>query len=144
VPSGGGVRVVVDANLLLSGLLWHGPPHAVVEQIRAGTLILISSPVLLADLAEVIARPKFAAVLARSATDPARMLAELRRLAEIVDPPPLPAPISRDPDDDAVLALAVGSQADLIISGDADLLVLAAYAGIRIVSPVDALAVIRR
>lgn len=50
------------------------------------------------------------------------MLSELRRLAEIVDPPPLPSPVSRDSEDDAVLALAVASQADLIISGDADLL----------------------
>jgi putative PIN family toxin of toxin-antitoxin system len=136
------VRAVVDINVLLSGLFWHGTPHVLVEQVRAGTLTLISSPSLLADLAEVIARAKFAAILARSSTNPERTLAELRRLAEIVDPPPLPTPISRDPDDDAVLALAVAAQADLIVSGDADLLVLGAHAGIPIVSPIDALAII--
>jgi putative PIN family toxin of toxin-antitoxin system len=69
------------------------------------------------------------------------MLAEVRRLAEIVDPPPLTVPVSRDPDDDAVLALAGAAQADLIVSGDGDLLVLGAYAGIRIVSPGQALAI---
>jgi putative PIN family toxin of toxin-antitoxin system len=67
-------------------------------------------------------------------------LSELRRLAEIVEPPPLPARVSRDPDDDAVLALAVASQADLIVSGDADLLTLGAYAGIAIVDAAQALA----
>lgn len=65
-------------------------------------------------------------------------MAELRLLVEIIDPPPLPVPVSRDPDDDAVLALAVAGRADLIVSGDTDLLVLATHAGIQIVSPARA------
>jgi putative PIN family toxin of toxin-antitoxin system len=69
-----------------------------------------------------------------------RIVSELRRLAELVDAPPLPAPVSRDPDDDAVLALAVAAQADLIISGDADLLALAGHAGIPIVDAAAAIA----
>jgi len=70
------------------------------------------------------------------------MSTELRRLAELVNPPPLPPPVSRDPDNDAVLALAIAARADLIVSGDADLLVLGAHAGIRIRSPVDMLALL--
>ena len=103
-------------------------------------LSLISSPALLAELGEVIRRPKFQAILARSRTDPEQTLSELRRLAEIVDPRPLPAPVSRDPDDDAIFVLAVASHADLVISGDADLLVLGAYDGIPIVDPAAAIA----
>lgn len=103
----GDVRAVVDTNVLLSGLLWHGKPHVLIEQVRAGVLTLVSSPALLAELADVSARPKFKDAFARSNTDPELMLAQLRSLAEIVDPPPLPRPVSRDPDDDAVLALAV-------------------------------------
>jgi predicted nucleic acid-binding protein len=68
------------------------------------------------------------------------MLAQVRLLAEIVDPPPLPEPVSRDPDDDAVLALAAAARPDLIVTGDKDLLVLDAYAGIPIVSPAEAIA----
>jgi len=133
------VRAVIDTNVLLSGLIWRGAPHLLLEQVRAGTLILISSPVLLAELAGIIARPKFHSVLARSNTHPDQMLAEIRSLAETVEPPPLPVPVSRDPDDDAVLALAAAAQPDLIISGDTDLLALGAYADIPIVSPADAL-----
>src|SRR5271165_4440823 len=133
MPSDGGVRAVIDTNVLLSGLLWRGTPHVLLEQIRANALTLICSPALLAELGEVIRRPKFQAVLSRSRTDPERMLSELRRLAEIIDPPPLPAPVSRDPDDDAVLALAVAAQADLIVSGDGDLLTLGAHGGIPII-----------
>jgi uncharacterized protein len=139
VPSDGGVRAVIDTNVLLSGLLWRGPPHALIEHARAGMLTVVSSPALLAELAEVIARVKFQTILARSNTNPERMLAELQQLAEIVDPPPLTAPVSRDRDDDAVLALAVACQADLIVSGDADLLTLGAHAGIPIVDAANAL-----
>jgi putative PIN family toxin of toxin-antitoxin system len=133
------VRAVLDTNVLLSGLFWRGTPHALIAQIHAGALTVISSPGLLAELAEVINRPKFQAILDRSNTDPEEMLADLRRLVEIIDPPPLPAPVSRDPSDDAVLALAAAAQVDLIISGDADLLTVGSYAGIPIIDPAAAI-----
>jgi uncharacterized protein len=59
VPSAGDVRAVVDTNVLLSGLFWRGSPNALMEQIRAGALSLISSPALLAELAEVITVQNF-------------------------------------------------------------------------------------
>ena len=52
-----------------------------------------------------------------------------------MEPAPLPAPVSRDPDDDAVLATALAGRAEIIVTGDDDLLVLKAYQGIRILSP---------
>jgi len=55
--------------VLLSGLFWREKPHAVIEQVRAGALSLIISPGLLAELAEVMNRPKFEEILARSNTD---------------------------------------------------------------------------
>jgi uncharacterized protein len=111
-----------------------------IEQIRTGALTLVSSPALLAELAEVAARSKFKDMLARSNTNPELMLAQVRLLAEIVDPPPLPEPVSRDPDDDAVLALAAAARPDLIITGDKDLLILGSHAGLPIVSPAEAIA----
>lgn len=134
------MRAVVDTNVLVSGLLWRGKPHALIGQCRAGAVTLICSPALLAEFADVVARPKFRRILERSHTDSRRMLAEVQRLADIVEPPPLPAPVGRDPDDDAVLALAVAARADLVVSGDADLLVLGTYAGIPIVDAAEAVA----
>jgi putative PIN family toxin of toxin-antitoxin system len=136
------VRAVVDTNVLLSGLIWHGSPHALLERVRAGALTLVSSPALLAELADVLGRPKFSVALALSGTDAARMLAEVRILADIVDPPRLPTPVSHDADDDAVLALAVAAHADLIVSGDDDLLILGTYAGVPIVTPARAVAMV--
>lgn len=116
------MRAVIDTNVLISGLLWRGPPHALIEHLRTGALTLISSSALLTEFSEVLSRPKFQEILLRSAVRPNDLSAELRRLAEIFDPPPMPTRISRDPDDDAVLSLAVASQADMIVSGEAEAL----------------------
>lgn len=107
------MRAVIDTNVLLSALLWRGTPHLLLEQVRDSSVTLISSPALLAELAEGIARPKFDVMLVRSNTSRAQTLAQVRQLAEVVDPPPLAQPVCRDPDDDAVLALAIAAQADL-------------------------------
>ena len=133
------MRAVLDTNVLLSGLLWHGAPHALLERVRDSALTLVSSPALLAELAEVIGRAKFNSILARSQSSQASVLAEVRQLAEILDPPPLSRPVCRDPDDDALLALAIAAQADLIVSGDKDLLALGSYDAIPILTPAQAL-----
>jgi putative PIN family toxin of toxin-antitoxin system len=136
------VRAVIDTNVLLAGLLWHGPPHALLEQVRAGTVSLVSSPVLLAELADVIGRAKFDAILTRTNTSRERSLAEVRRLAEVIDPPALPQPVCRDPDDDQVLALAIAAKVELIVSGDNDLLLLGSFEGIPIIASAQAVSVI--
>jgi len=132
------VRAVIDTNVLVSGLFWHGAPHALLERVRAGTLTLITSPGLLAELEEVIGRAKFDAILTRSTTSREDTLNELRQLAEVIEPPPLPQPVCRDPDDDHALALALAAQADLIVSGDDDLLALGSFQDIPIVTPAQA------
>lgn len=133
------MRAILDTNVLLSGLLWRGAPHALIALARSGDLALISSPTLLAELTRVLERAKFDAILARIQTTRDQTLAEIRQLADIIDPPPLPIPTCRDPDDDAVLALAIAAQVNLIVSGDDDLLALQSYAGIPIVDPAQAL-----
>jgi predicted nucleic acid-binding protein len=60
-------------------------------------------------------------------------------LVECVVPAALEVPVSRDPDDDQILAAAVSGDADLIVTGDEDLLVLGHYRQIPIVSARDAL-----
>jgi uncharacterized protein len=59
----------------------------------------------------------------------------VRRDAELVSPTPLGKRVCRDPDDDWVLATAVAGEADVIVTGDKDLLVLKRHQGIPIVTP---------
>ena len=136
------MRAVIDTNVLIAGLLWRAAPHALLEQVRSDSLGLISSPSLLAELAEVLGRSKFDAILARSRTSRETALAEVRQLAEVIEPPPLPQPVCRDSDDDEVLALAISAQADLIISGDNDLLMLQQFNSIPILTPAQAAAML--
>lgn len=74
----------------------------------------------------------------------AALLQDYARLAELVEPAALPQPVSRDPDDDQVIATALAAEASLIVSGDRDLLDLDTIRHIRILTATDALATLGR
>lgn len=61
------------------------------------------------------------------------------QVARVVVPSIIAPAVLADPDDDHVLACALAARADLIVSGDADLLGLKSYQGIPIVGPAEAL-----
>ena len=90
---------------------------------------LITSPALLEELARTLRR--------KLDTEPADvpLLKAYRERATVVRPKALPRPVCRDREDDKVLATAVAGRADVILTGDDDLLVLGEYRGIRILSP---------
>ncbi len=136
------MRAVIDTHVLIAGILWRGPPHTLLQHVRAGTVSLVSSPALLAKLADVIGRPKFDAILTRTNTSREQSLSEVRRLAEVIEPPPLAQPVCRDPDDDEVLALAVAAKVELIVSGDNDLLSLHSFQGVPMLAPAEAVSLI--
>jgi putative PIN family toxin of toxin-antitoxin system len=90
----------------------------------------------------VIGRAKFVAILVRTNTLRERLLAEVRRVAEVIEPPQMPQPVCRDPDDDEVLALAIAAKVELIVSGENDLLSLRSFQGIPILAPSEAVGLI--
>jgi uncharacterized protein len=95
---------------------------------------LFSSAALLDGLGDVLERPKLARRLTLPGLTAHELLAEYAKLTIMVSSPPLPAPVSVDPDDDAVLACAVAAKAEAIVSGDDDLLRLGSYEGIPILT----------
>jgi putative PIN family toxin of toxin-antitoxin system len=97
--------------------------------------------VLLAELEDVLSREKFAARIARVGSSVPQMLAGFRALAAIVRPAPI-EPTARDPDDDHVLACALGAEAVLIVTRDRDLLDLGTFRNIRILAAHEALQLI--
>ena len=136
------MRAVVDTNVLISGVLWFGAPHRLLGCAGQGRLTLVSCPELLEAFAAVIVRPAFARYLDRAGVKADDVIARLNRLVEVGHPMPLPGPVSLDPDDDGVLALAAVSRVDLIVSGDRDLLDLDSFRGIPIVDAAAALAAV--
>ena|SRR5690554_1227838 len=128
------MQIILDTNTVISGLLWHGAPRQLIEALRLQQIAVTSSPELLAELAEVLARKKFSTRIQQAGLSAREMAEDYASLVSIITPPPLPEPICRDPDDDAVLACAVAAQADAIVTGDDDLLSIRLYQGISILT----------
>lgn len=126
------MRAVADTNVVVSGLLWQGPPRRVLAQARLGTVELFTSPAMLAELQDVLMRRKFARRLALARVEPRDLVLGYAALARIILPAEIDPTIADDPDDDAVLACALAARADVIVSGDRHLLKLREFQGIRI------------
>ena len=134
------MRLVLDTNTVLSALLWRGTPYRLLEAIRNQhpSLQLYSSPVLLDELTDVIARPAFSKQLNSIGKTVRQVLADYIEIVDLVEPIEIPQ-VVRDPDDDHVIACALAAKADLIVSGDKDLLDLNAFQNISILAPAEAL-----
>ena len=134
------MRAVADTNVVVSGLLWQGPPRRVLDLARAGTLELFTSPALLVELEDVLGRRKFARRLQAAGVEPRDLILGYAALARVVVPTERPAAVPEDPDDDEVLACALAARAEIIVSGDRHLRNLGTFRGIRIVTAVELLA----
>lgn len=99
---------------------------------------------LLAELADVLPRAKFAKRLAAADMSVVRIANRYARLSTLIIAAEITPAVPGDPDDDHVLACALAAQADLIISGDKRLRGLKTYQSIRILSPAAALAILEQ
>lgn len=134
------MRVVLDTNITISGLLWRGAPRQVIEAALSEQIELFSSADLLEELDDVLSRPKLAARLAQIGKMPSEIIDEYLALVIIISPTPLATAVSADPDDDVVLACALAAQAAAIVSGDDDLLTLRVFQTIPILTAPELLA----
>ena len=118
------LRVVLDTHVVLSALVFGGGQAGQLRRAwQAGAFVPLASAVTVQELVRVLAYPKFA--LTRAAQD--ELLADFLPYAQTVrmPQPPPPVPDCRDPLDVPFLQLAVAGQAQRLVSGDKDLLVLA-------------------
>ena len=139
------MRLVLDTNTVISGLLWKGLPHqllAVAGERR--DITLHTSPKLLSELADVLSREKLATTIAATQRLPDALMRQYLNVAQIITPVTVARVIIADPDDDHVLACALAAQADLIVSGDRHLLQLQRYRDIPIFKAAEALRLIER
>ena len=128
------MRCVFDTNAIISAMLsGNATPGVALARAYDTGEILVSVP-LMRELHDVVSRPKFDRYVAPSERE--RFLGLLLRDARLVEITES-IRVCRDPKDDQVLELAVCGRADRIITGDADLLTLDPFRGIRIVTPTD-------
>lgn len=138
------MRAVLDTNVVVSALLWSGPPYRLLQAAVDGDLELFSSPVLLQELRDVLGRPHLADRLRKQRGSVDNALALYAAMIVLVEPGNVPRSVPRDPDDDHVVALAVSAQAELIVSGDRHLHELGpTFGGIRIAKPAEAVRLLR-
>ena len=122
------MRVVVDTNVLIAGLVAEGVCRDIVKR-RLPACELLTSQVLPDELSEKM-REKFG-------LDPKDLplLQIYQDAATVLKPKSLLKPVCRDPDDDELLATALAGKAEIILTGDKDLLRLKQFQGIKILSP---------
>jgi putative PIN family toxin of toxin-antitoxin system len=125
-------RLVLDTNALVSRLLLPAsiPAQAARKAIDSGQLLISEATML--ELVEVLGRPKFDRYI--SLADRQQFLQLLGRIAELV-PVIHTVRACRDPKDDKFLEAALNGNASLIVTGDADLLVLHPFQDIAILTP---------
>ncbi|MHB8474106.1 MAG: putative toxin-antitoxin system toxin component, PIN family [Gammaproteobacteria bacterium] len=136
------MRLVLDTNVLVSAFLWEGLPGRLIALADEQVITLYTSRVLLDELSVVLQRGKFTRRVQATGLSAAQLVRHYQRLAHRISVRQLTQRISRDADDDQVLACALAAKADLIVSGDRDLLDLNEHLGVRIVTAAQALRII--
>ena len=132
------VRVVFDTNIFVSAFIQpKSPPGRLVARLIQGNgFELVLSASILAEVSRALRYPKVRKRIRLDDDDLDLRVAMLGILATMVSVNSRTVTgVSRDPDDDAILAAAVEGCADYVVTGDHDLLAIGDYQGIRIVTP---------
>lgn len=129
------MRVVIDTNVWLSALLWGGQPSLIIQMIEQNQIQSISSENILAELADTLHKPKLQKRLDQLRFSADELVVVAKRLMTLVVIEEVIIPELRDPKDQMILATAIAGDAQIVISGDKDLLVLHPYEDISILLP---------
>ena len=131
------MRVVVDINILVRAVIKpDGSVGPVLLRFRRGDYTLLYAQSLLEELIDVLNRPRIRAKYHLTDDDIKTVVGLILLRGEAVTLQQ-PITICRDPKDNKFLEVAVDGQADIIVSGDEDLLTLHPFRGIPILSPRD-------
>ncbi len=127
------MRAVLDTNVLMSAVFFGGTPLKILRAAFAKKVELVATRAVLAEYREIAERlhTRFPSVNHR------RPLAILESKLTLVRPAARCTGLCRDPDDNAIIACALGGKAKIICSGDDDLLSINGIRGLEIMRPID-------
>ena len=125
------MKVVLDTNVLISGIYFGGILGKILEDWGARRFQLLVSTEILQEYLNVAERlaDRYTGVGYES------ILGLIIQNAELVQPSDLPEPVSTDPDDAKFLACALAGDSTTIVSGDSDLINVSGYCGIEVLTP---------
>lgn len=135
------MRAVLDTNVLISALLFTGVASELVPLWQKGEITVLLSREILDEYLRVLAYPKF-----QLSEEEIKALIEeeLLPFVQVIKPGTRIRAVRRDPSDDKFLECAVAGKADVIISGDKELLALRHYRRVRMQTPSEFLSAFRR
>ena len=123
------MRIILDTNVLVSGIFWGGAPLKILDHWVSGNLDIVISPEILDEYVRVINE------LGGKQPSLAAQWVDLLTTYPVIIKKRVSLSLSRDPDDDKFLECAVSGSADCIVSGDDDLLALKHIHTIPILKP---------
>lgn len=129
------MNVILDTNIWVSRLLWGGPPGRILDLAGAKQIRVSISALQLEEIDRTLAKPKLQPKLNQLSTSSATIIKAIRAISQTVPAAPVTLETLRDPDDAIILAVAIAADADVIITGDRDLLILTEFSGIPILTP---------
>lgn len=133
------MRLVLDTNVVISAFMAQGVPYELMQIVLRKHISIYTSDELLDELKVVLNRKKIASKLMQLQRHPDEIIRKFERISSVIAAPPPYPQIARDPNDDMVLACAIAAQANAIVTGDNDLLVLKQHHRIQILRPRQAL-----
>ncbi|MBW4673704.1 MAG: putative toxin-antitoxin system toxin component, PIN family [Desmonostoc geniculatum HA4340-LM1] len=131
------MRVVVDVNVWISALLWGGVPDIVLILAEEQKITIFASEGLFLELETTLRPPKFQSKIESLNLTVEDVINTTKDVLQFCLTVSVNAPQLRDPKDIRVLAAAIAANAEAIITGDLDLLVLIEFNGIPILTPQD-------
>ncbi len=123
------MKIVLDANVIIAAFAARGLCESIMEVYLSEHEIVLSDDL----FDEILRNLRLKIKLPANIVD--NICEFLREHANISIPEPLTSDVCRDPDDTKILDLAVASNADHIVTGDKDLLILKNFQGIPILNP---------
>ena len=125
------MKIILDTNVLISGIFFAGPPYRILKAWQEGKIKLIVSEEILAEYQKVAEElsQQFPSV------DIGQILELLIIHAEIIDTQEFQVTICEDPDDNKFISCALASKSKIIVSGDKHLLKISGYEGILVLKP---------
>lgn len=131
------MKVVLDTNIWVSAIIWGGIPDRILLLGETQSITISMSQELLNELERTFSKSKLQPKLQALDLTVSSVINLIRESVIVYPIDQITVPNLRDPDDNIVVATAIAAQADVMITGDRDLLVLETYQGISIMTAKD-------